>query len=68
MTDMKKILLIRKINSLVKEVFSSTQEQFAWIHTGNLELDGLSPQELMYKGKYEIIIDFLEDMLLGHMS
>ncbi len=55
---------INKLTTLVIALFGN--DSLKWLNTPSKDLDGKNPLELIAEGKEDIIIEFLEDISLGH--
>lgn len=56
-----------RILSALGSLFGSrSKERDEWLDAPNPDFDGLTPHELVAKGKAEILAEWLEDRLLGH--
>jgi len=44
----------------------SSRARDEWLDAPNPDFDGLTPHELVAKGEYETLAEWLEDRLLGH--
>lgn len=53
---------------LLKEMLSSEEEISIWLRAPNLDYDGLSPIEIIAKGKMDSLIRYLEDIQKGSLT
>ena len=57
-----------KILKLAKTYFGDDGEVGRFMRKSHPDLDGVSPMELVLQGKGQIVVDMIEDALLGHPS
>lgn len=50
----------------LSKIFDNQSDIFTWAITPLPDFDGRTPTELCQSGKSQIVLDYLEDRLLGH--
>lgn len=54
------------IKDALTKIFGNFVDVFNWLNTPLPDFDGRTPAELCKFGKSQIVLDYLEDHLLGH--